>query len=722
MYMKHMIQISRQLIMASILAIGVLINYGCEARANNQNNLNQENSIDSLITISSKLINSKPQEAVKAAKQALNLSQENGSIYNIARSRLSLAAAYRQQRNFIGVLDALNPLLQNLTKLNNDSLVAEILNNIGVAHFQLGHDTLSLNIFIEEFDRQESDEDVKSLSKSLKNIGKFYLNTKHYKRAADFFMKSARVDSTANDKSEFGISYYYLGKTAFLKNDTSTGVDYFKTALPLLSNSKKGKALTYLAKIYFDINKATSMNYIDLARPHLSQQNEPLYGHDLLILEGKIYADQQDFDKAILCLQKAKELNINNKEELTKGYLFIAEKMLSQNKTDNALNCFLKAYKTAGKSYKLKSEAILGMAKIYNLQGNKQEANRMLWEYVDLSDSALTQVISETKNNLNNPLNNTNLERKLELYQKDTKIQSLILEREKAKKRHFLVLIIVLIPLLFFILVLYRDRTITNKKLTEQNKQINQQVEELSAINDQLSLSREQLQKANSTKDKLFSIIAHDLKSPLVSLRTLLFTLTSSSGKTSYEHNNQLRYIESTLNTIIELLNNLLFWSMSQKEEISLNPQKFDVKQAVETELKLAKNIARQKSIVIRTEIPENLQVSADKNMLLFVLRNLLSNAIKFTPEKGTIAVNIFEDKRNLTLSVKDTGIGIAPEMQNTIFDIDSSDKMEKKEGEGTGLGLTLCAEFAKKMGGNLTVKSEVNMGSQFSLTVPLKL
>lgn len=717
-----MIQISRQLIMASILAIGVLINYGCEARANNQKILNQENSIDSLITISSKLINSKPQEAVKAAKQALNRSQKNGSISSMARSRLALAAAYRQQRNFIGVLDALNPLLQSLTELNNDSLVAEILNNIGVAHFQLDHDTLSLNIFIEEFDRQESDEDVKSLSKSLKNIGKFYLNTKHYKRAADFFMKSARVDSTANDKSEFGISYYYLGKTAFLKKDTSTAVDYFKTALPLLSNSKKGKDLTYLAKIYFDINKARSMNYIDLARPHLSQQNEPLFWHDLLILEGKIYADQQDFDKAILCLQKAKELNIKNKEELTKGYLFIAEKMLSQNKTDNALSCFLKAYKTAGKSYQLKSEAILGMAKIYNLQGNKQEANRMLWEYVDLSDSTLTQVINETKNNQNNPLNNTNLERKLELYQKDTKIQSLILEREKAKKRHFLVLIIVLIPLLFFILVLYRDRTISYKKLTEQNKQINQQVEELSAINEQLSLSREQLQNANSTKDKLFSIIAHDLKSPLVSLRTLLFTLTSGCGIASYEHNHQLRYIESTLNTIIELLNNLLFWAMSQKEEISLNPQEFDVKEAVDTELKLAKSIARQKNIVIRTEIPENLQVLADKNMLLFVLRNLLSNAIKFTPEKGTIAVNIFEDKRNLTLRVKDTGIGIDPKMQNTIFNIDSSDKMVKKEGEGTGLGLTLCAEFAKKMGGNLTVKSEVNMGSQFSLTVPIKL
>ncbi|MFP4557341.1 MAG: ATP-binding protein [Bacteroidales bacterium] len=717
-----MVQISRQLIVASVLATGVLINCGNEAKASDHNKLSPRNKIDSLITLSYKLNQSEPQEAIRAAKEAIRLSQENGEILQVAKSRLSLAATYRQQRDFIRVLKTLNPLLENLTELNNDTLANEILANIGIAHFQLGHDNLSLNTFIKEFDRKESDQEVETLSKSLKSIGKFYLNTKHYDRAADFFRKSISVDSMANDNAGVGKSNFYLGKTAFMKNDTAKAIELFKFAIPLLSKTDRCETYTYLAKIFFDIDKSISMKYIDMAKHLLSSDDESTYQHELMILQGKILAAGDDFDNAMLSFRKAENLAGENEEELARGYLFIAKRMLNKNKVDNAYECFLKAYNTAGTIYKLKSEAILGMARIFSLQGRKDEANKKLWEYVNLSDSSLAEVINENRDDLKNPLSSINLERKIDLYQKDTKIQSLILEREKAKKRHFIILVSVLVPLLFFILVLYRERTISNKKLTDQNRQINQQIEELSAINEQLNLSREQLQKANSTKDKLFSIIAHDLKSPLVSLRTLLFSLTSNTENVTNEQNNQLRYIESTLNTIIELLNNLLFWAMSQKDETSLNPEEFDVKEAVETELKLAKNIARQKSIVIRTEIPDNLTVSTDKNMLLFVLRNLLSNAIKFTPANGTIAVSFFEDNGYLTLRVKDTGVGIASEMQGSIFDVVSSGKEERKEGEGTGLGLTLCSEFAKKMGGTLAVKSEVNKGSLFSLTIPAKL
>lgn len=683
------------------------------------NTVNHNVFIDSLINVSNNLIPNQPQEATRIALKAVKLSEQEGNMQKIVKSRLNLAEVYKHQRNFSALLVTLNPLLPALNELNNDTLAADILNNIGIAHFQLRHDTIPLRAFIKGLEKNRSENELDSLSGSLKSIGKFYSSINNYERAADFFIKSAAVDSINQNDYELGISWFYLGKTAFSSANQHLAIPYFEAALPFLQDIMKAKVFLYLAKYYFDKQLALSDEYVRKADSINHNYSDLDIHFEILLLSAKISTENKEYNKAYAFLEEAKNMDYQYAEPLAESYVFIGNKLLGDKNYALAISSFSEVINQNHVSYFIKSKAALGLADSYKISGDKAKENEMLRIYVALMDSNLTEALENEKKRINSPLNNQNLERKIDLYQKDSKIQNLIIEKEKAKKTNFIALVLILTPMLFFILLLYRDRTLANKKLKDQNLQINQQVDELSEMVNCLSLSKQQLQEANNTKEKLFSIVAHDLKSPLISLKTLLYSLNSEVPNQPNLYQQQLRDVEKNLNTIIDLLNNLLFWALSQKEAISVLPQEFNLHNTAETDLLLAQNIANQKNILIRNEIPPDLKIVTDKNMYLFVLRNLLSNALKFTPSQGEILLSIEEDKNGITLIVKDTGPGIEMEKQSSIFDLVKPVKSEKNSEEGTGLGMPLSQEFAKKMGGTLTVKSSPGQGSRFMLAMP---
>ncbi|MFW6249260.1 MAG: sensor histidine kinase, partial [Bacteroidota bacterium] len=497
---------------------------------------------------------------------------------------------------------------------------------------------------------------------------------------------------------------------------------YYKAALPFLSDSMKTIAYLDLAKYYFDHQISLSQKYLQKADSITLPYNNTDAQFEILILNAKLSAENKEYDKAKTYLKQAESLNYQDAEPLAETYVFLGNKLLKDEIFSEAIKSFSPVVNHMQVSYFLKSKAASGLATAYNKSGEKEKENQMLRTYVALMDSTLEESLREERNRINSPLNQQNLERKIDLYQKESKIQNLIIEKEKTKKTHFIILVLILAPLLFFIFLLYRDRSSANKKLREQNLQINQQVDELSEMVQCLSLSKQQLQNANNTKEKLFSIVAHDLKSPLISLKTLLYSLNSQTLNPPNPYQQQLREIENNLNTIMDLLNNLLFWAITQKESISMQPREFNLGKTAETDIILAQNIAKQKNILMKNEIPPALKIVTDKNMYLFILRNLLSNALKYTPPHGEISVSIKENKNIITLMVKDTGPGMDKEKQKTIFDWVKPDKEEKNHDDGTRLGMPLSQEFAAKMGGTLTVTSSPGQGSLFMLSIPVNL
>jgi PAS domain S-box-containing protein len=238
---------------------------------------------------------------------------------------------------------------------------------------------------------------------------------------------------------------------------------------------------------------------------------------------------------------------------------------------------------------------------------------------------------------------------------------------------------------------------------------------------------KEELSELNATKDKFFSIIAHDLKNPfnsLLGLSELLFKDYEAYDEESRKEFISLIY-DTTQNTY-KLLENLLFWSRTQSGRITFNPSHVNIKILVDENIDLLNSIAIGKNIHLQSDIIKDLLIDTDKDLVNTVIRNLISNAIKFTPQNGEINITsrpvIVNNLDNfIEISVKDTGVGISEETITRLFKIAENRSTPGTQGEqGTGLGLVLCRECIEKCGGKIWVESEVGKGSTFSFTVPL--
>lgn len=231
-----------------------------------------------------------------------------------------------------------------------------------------------------------------------------------------------------------------------------------------------------------------------------------------------------------------------------------------------------------------------------------------------------------------------------------------------------------------------------------------------------------ELKELNATKDKLFSIIGHDLRGPIGSFRTMLELIITKVQ--DYNDQSLIMFlnlgVRSTESTLV-LLENLLSWAKSQRGELGYKPLKGNLDEVIKETVHLLSGQAHEKHIKIKTTIDENIKIVFDHDMVKTIIRNLGSNAIKFTPENGNISITAKLMDDHVEIMVKDSGIGIEKENLNKIF----NDKVHyttygTKNEKGTGLGLMLCKDFVEKHGGRIRVKSEVGKGSAFIFTLPV--
>jgi len=251
---------------------------------------------------------------------------------------------------------------------------------------------------------------------------------------------------------------------------------------------------------------------------------------------------------------------------------------------------------------------------------------------------------------------------------------------------------------------------------------ISRDITKRQSAKEEIRLKNEELQKLNTEKDKLFSIIAHDLRGPLSSFMGLTEIMATDSQDFTPDQKKDLTLtMSNSARNIFNLLENLLEWSQMQRGNTAFNPQILGLMDVVNESAKIVVESARGKAIEIVVDITGEQKVFADINMLQFVIRNLVSNAIKFTPKGGRITISAGPGENHMiVIAVKDTGIGMGSEMIDNLFRIDIKSSRSGTEGErGIGLGLLLCKEFVEKNGGRIWVESEVNKGSTFCFTLP---
>ncbi|MCP4154684.1 MAG: hybrid sensor histidine kinase/response regulator [bacterium] len=239
----------------------------------------------------------------------------------------------------------------------------------------------------------------------------------------------------------------------------------------------------------------------------------------------------------------------------------------------------------------------------------------------------------------------------------------------------------------------------------------------------ELKFAREELKQLSATKDKLFSIIAHDIRNPLQN--SLLYSDSLENDYDRFDDEKRKKYIHKVFNSthqISALLKNLLAWSRSQMELIVPLPEQVDLSTLAAEAIDLAKINADKKEITVLSRIEPGTMAFADKNMIPTVLRNLLSNSVKFTNTGGNIKIKADKKDGCVEVAVCDDGVGINEEEIAGIFRIDhQKTKLGTNKEKGTGLGLILCKEFVEKNKGTIAVESTPGKGSCFKFTLPLK-
>ena len=237
-----------------------------------------------------------------------------------------------------------------------------------------------------------------------------------------------------------------------------------------------------------------------------------------------------------------------------------------------------------------------------------------------------------------------------------------------------------------------------------------------------LQESEKQLRELNATKDKLFSIIGHDLRSPFNNILSLTELLRNSENNSNPETLElYLSMINSTSKSTLKLLENLLEWSHSQTGQINLKSEKVNVMALIVEVQELAQNIAKTKNVILQEPNLQPIEIFSDAKVLKTILRNLLSNAIKFTKSGGKIAISVIEKNNDVEFVVSDTGVGMSNQVSQKLFNIATNMSLPGTANEqGSGFGLILCKEFVEKLGGKIWVESQLGKGSDFKFTVPI--
>lgn len=287
------------------------------------------------------------------------------------------------------------------------------------------------------------------------------------------------------------------------------------------------------------------------------------------------------------------------------------------------------------------------------------------------------------------------------------------------------ILVFVVVSFLMYITITDHQRHLSeinekNNELQASTEEIIAQKEEIEAQNDEIENQNKVLQESNAIKDKLFSIIAHDLKAPFNSLRAVIDILIKEDNVSPEDQKRLLGSINNQLSNSSEMLENLLYWSKSQLSGFQVNAVALDINYVLRSVKQLLKPGADKKGIVLDCSCDDGIILFIDREILKIIMRNLLSNAIKFSKKGQVVEVSCSKKSEEVCIKISDHGIGMDKEQLGKLFNNGVKSKRGTSGESGTGLGLIICKDFVENSGGHIQVMSEKGKGSTFMVNLPL--
>jgi len=553
-------------------------------------------------------------------------------------------------------------------------------------------------------------------------MGLAYRHYFFFEESLDWYYKALKLSTQINDQVGIGFCYDNLGVTRFNQKQFDGALSFFKQGKAFFEkvNHQEGLSYSYTHLSWVMVEKKQfdeALKFANLAlliRQKNNATKEQLSNalRDVAVAEIGL----KNYSEAKRVLEKSLQIaqETNKPIAIADHALYLAELFLKIHDLDRAEYYAIWSYQitTQFRNPLQRMKSSMVISKIYQAKKKYAEAMRFQTEHYDLKDSLFNEDINK---------NTARLEAK---YQFDLKASALI-EKQKRKElessrklnqERFLSSLLIS-ALLFFGVITYfiYQRRMQDKLL---NRELTQKNEEISRQNQEIQEQTTQLAENNRFKDRLFSIISHDLRSPVVGLVGSL-ELVNEGVLSEEEFHNMLPDLANNVNSIQSLLDNLLTWARIQMKGIPVAPEAFHIRELVQDKINSFEKPAQLKEITFLNNIEEDLQIQADKNMIELVLRNLISNAIKFSHPGGKIELSSSRQKGYSQVCISDNGTGIEPEIMANLFGTQSSSSKGTAGEMGTGLGLLLSKEFIEKNGGKIWVESTPNVGSKFYFSIP---
>ncbi len=640
-----------------------------------------------------------------------------GGTYN------NIANIYQKLRNSDSAVVYNKKALKIRLSIHADVAASTSITNLGLINLMNGNYQKALDNFQEALKIRKKKGLKYSVASSYNNIGALYWKWGNLNAALEYFEKSFQLSSQADYKSTKVIAELNIGLINIDLGELNFAQNYIKNAIKEADNDglegAEANGYYYLAILHnksgnFDssiIMLRKSLNYFEKVN-----DNNAL--SILYTLEAKDYLMKKNMrrtNSAILTALKEARM-ANNKTLIASAYRVIGEMFLEKKDYQKALENTAKSLEINKEKHLLEKivEDNKQLADIYIKMGNYRTAVDYLQQYALSKDSLFNQKLAGNVASWRVRYQTANQENKILKLNKENSLQLAEILKQRALRNLFIIITILVLILLAVVYYFFSKDKKMSAVIGNKNKQLDE-------VNKKLEEQNQQLLNSNRTKDKLFSIIAHDLKGPFNGLLGLTGLLSEDIGNMNKEQIIETtKLINRSSNRLFKLTKNLLDWSRIQIDSIIISPEELNVKNILDEIKESVKVSLIEKQISLTTTAENSLSVYSDPQMLETILRNLVTNAVKFTNKGGEIKLTAEIENSGIKFSVIDNGIGIMPEDLQHIFSENEFLSTKGTEGEhGTGLGIKICKELLEKCNSKLNGKSTTGVGTEFSFVIP---
>ncbi|MFK7783447.1 ATP-binding protein [Psychroserpens sp.] len=616
--------------------------------------------------------------------QTERLSKFLNHTKGIADVNFYKALIYSQKDDYYNAIDGYNKSRKFYKQLGDTLGIAKVNNSIGLIEIKRGNYSVGLENSLSAIQTFETRNLLDELSLAYNNLAEAYYNTHQVDKALEFNIKALNVREQLKDSSGIKSSTKNIASLYSDRKEHRKAIEYYEKVLKLLNPKQdqaiRGEVLPKIGSEYLqfkDYDKAAEYLIEGLKFNRRTKNDDGILRS--LNAIGELNMSQKKVKLAELQLNEAHTIasRINNKPELLKNYRLRKE-------LDSTNGKFQNAFFWQSKYFDLKTE----------LQKAKQPK-------IPVNTKIITsEVVDATEDEDFNAIAKQEAEQKNQ-------------EEIKRLKAIAYVLIAAFLIVSTILLLLHLKR----RSILKSNKELKARNEQTLLQNELLSEQNKNLEDINNVKDRLFSIVSHDLKDSISSIKGFIDLLKEDSISRE-EFYNLVPELSENADNASSLLYNLLNWSKSQMQNLKPKAELFNIKEVFQNKIALVEQKVEQKRIVLIDESHRDF-VYADKSMIEIVIQNLITNAVKFTRVGDVITVSNNDHDGKSLICIEDTGVGISRENVDKLFQNGTFTTRGTNNEKGTGLGLSICKELVELNNGRIWVESTPNVGTKFYVELP---